>query len=253
MAWSGAITSRASVENSSTASQTMTTASFTPAANSLLFVYSVHSTVPNIQISNTAGLTFTRHQSSVFDFADTADIQHALFVASVGGSPSSMTVTVDPYTTTAQAHQSLVVFDVTNAAIKQNPVFNFQDGSSQSHTTAALASATTSGNLTIAGFGCHTIGATAAAAPSGFSTVATMATNYHNVGGVFYRTTHAATTVTCADVGESLYMTGSVLLEIETPSAGGGGVFLGTTEITNIRLGTTALSKVYVGTSQIWP
>jgi len=221
MSWSGAITLLFSQPSSDSA--TTTSASFTPPADSLEFVQhshsaNGHSTVPDVQISNTGGLTFGRSVTDVVDFAGPNDIQGALFAAPVGGSPSSMTVTVDPFPTTDAAYQSMAGFAVTEGEILQGPVGRIVVDGATTHTTAALPVATTSGNLVIAGFSTHTTGGVAASAPSGFTLLVAQDTNYQ-MQSIFYSTTHVGTTVTCPDLGESLYVTASWIIEIETPSA----------------------------------
>ena len=154
------------------------------------------------------------------DFAGTNDVQSALFVAPVGGSPSSMTVTVDPFTTSGLAYQSMVGFAVTEGEILQGPEGNIVPDGSTTHTTAALPVATTSGNLVIAGFTTHTTGSTVPTAPSGFTLLVSTENNYE-MNTVFYSTTHVGTTVTCPDLGESLYVSASWIMEIETPAPPG--------------------------------
>lgn len=218
--WSGDITLLFSTPNVGAA--TITSASFTPPANSIMFVQHSHSadghtTVPDVQISNTGSLSFTRYVTEVRDFAGPNDIQGAMFVASVGGSPSSMTVTVDPFTTTNDAWQSMIGYAVTEAAILQGPAGRISpyDGAT-THTTETI-STTTSGNLVIAGFSSHTTGSTAATAPSGFTTLAAQDTNYQ-INSVFYDTDYVGTTVTCSDLGESMYVTSSWITELEGTS-----------------------------------
>ena len=224
--WSGAITLLFNHASSSGgANPSVTSASFTPPANSLEFVQHSHSavshaTVPDVQISNTGGLTFARYVTAVGEFSGTNDIQGALFVAPVGGSPSSMTVTVDPFPTANDAYQSMLGYAVTEGEILQGPVGRIVVDGATTHTTAALPVATTAGNLVIAGFSTHTTGGTVPSAPSGFTLLASTGTNYQ-MNTVFYSTTHVGTTVTCPDLGESLYVSASWIMEIETPAPSG--------------------------------
>ena len=163
-------------------------------------------------------MTFTRYATAVGEFAGTNDVQGTLFVAPVGGSPSSMTVTVDPFPDAGTAYQSMVGFAVTEGEILQAPVGNIVVSGDTTHTTASLPTATTSGNLVIAGFLTHTTGNTVPTAPSGFTLLNSTASNYE-MTTVFYSTTFVGTSVTCPDLGESLYVSASWLIEIETPSA----------------------------------
>lgn len=224
MAWSGAITLSFSTTSGGSGVETVTSASFTPPADSLEFVQHSHSaaghaTAPDVQISNTGGLTFGRYVTEVRDFAGANDIQSALLVAPVGGSPSSMTVTVDPFPTTDVAYQSMLGFAVTEGEILQGPVGRISewDGAT-THTTAALPVATTSGNLVIAGFLTHTTTSTVPTEPDGFTLLGSTASAYE-MTTVFYSTAFVGTEVTCLDLGESLYVSASWIIEIETPSA----------------------------------
>lgn len=222
--WSGAISLLAShVASAGSASASVESAPFDPPADSLVFVQHSHSaaghgTVPDVQIANTGGLSFARQVTAVQDFAGSNDVQGALFRAAVGSTPSTgMTVTVDPFPTGDVAYQSMVVFAVTEAVIAQNPKGRIVESGSTSHTTDALAAATTPGNLVIAGFSTHTTGGTAASAPDGFTPLVAQSINYQ-MQSLFYGTNHNAATVTCPDLGESIYVSASWILELEAPS-----------------------------------
>ena len=225
MAWSGEITLLFNPfgATSGDAQPSVTSGAHTPPADSLEFVQYSHSAVshnavPDVQLSNTGGLTFARYSTEVREFFSTNDIQGTLFVAPVGGSPSSMTVTIDPFPTADNAYQSMLVYAVTEGEILQGPVGRISENdNATTHTTAALDDPTTSGNLVLAGFSTHTTGSTVPTAPAGFTLLASTENNYQ-MNTVFYSTSHVGTTVTCTDLGESLYVTASWIVEIETPS-----------------------------------
>lgn len=229
MAWSGAITLRDSSSSGTTGGQTFTSGSFTPTANSTLFVWANsqndgHTTAPDIAISNTGGLTFTRvaqTAAAAFDVYNDYQGRGALFSAPVGGSPSAMTVTIDPHTGTQLSTSiSLVAFDVTQAELVQAIAVKAETdayGDAESHTTTALGSAATTGNLSVLCVGVGGDVAGAAATPSGWTALASQSQIYTHAA-VFYRTDFAGTSVTISDLGEDVGHSFTALFEIRSPS-----------------------------------
>lgn len=224
------VTQRANGSNGeTTGNQTFTSASFTPAANSLLYVWAcaendTHTATQDWSISNTGGLTFTRieHTAQVlFDGNNQYQGRAALFEAPVGGSPSAMTVTVDPYAAATNfAWMSLAVFDVTGGTLKQHVSNAEEDArtSAETHTTGTLGATTVSGNPCVlcVGKGNDTAGATSA--PAGGWTEAVGQSQTYTSVSVFTNTAFVGTSVTITDLGEAVGQSFSALLEFEDAS-----------------------------------
>jgi hypothetical protein len=259
MAWSGAITLRAAGDTDAGVVQSFTSPSFTPAANSLLIAQcwavsaSSATTSPDMTATSSGGLTFTKYQSTVEAWGS-GHGRMAVFVAAVGGSPAAQTVTIDIYPGTQTAHAAYAVYDVTNAALKQAPAFNITNFNGASGTlpltTGTLAAAATNGNPVLAGFGKHTTSTSGFATPTGF-TVLVAQTRTYAANCAYHRTDFAATSVTCSDLGESVYPAAGYVLELESPAAGD--VFVGSAAITAAYAGTTPLQSVNVGATPVWP
>lgn len=208
MAWSGAVTHHTTSSDGTTGAQTRTSASFTPTANSLLWVFAEvegdtvgGSVTPAWGISNTGGLTFTKHIESTY----VSGAYYGTLVAwraVVGASPSAMTVTVDPYTGTTQGWISLSAFDVTGIDLTspvvqaaEEHVTSGSPGSNISRTTdVVLGSAPSSGNLLIAAFA-GSSDSSVPGTPTSFTSIGSVTAPYEGMR-TSYRTGTTQTTVT---------------------------------------------------------
>lgn len=135
-------------DNGSTASQTLTSASFTPSDDSLLLVVARcqaanHTTVPSWSVSDTETLTWTAEGESTelgdTNFKGTIKVWSS---SSVGTSPASMTVTVDPYSTTDTGIISFAVYEIENgntADVVDQIAFNDNENSGSLTLTLSTA------------------------------------------------------------------------------------------------------------------
>jgi hypothetical protein len=234
MSWSGAITLRySSTSIGFTGIQTRTSSSFTPTANSTLYVWAYgesdnHATSFSWSLSNTGGLSFGSALYTTGDAGWAGDTNYrshgALFSATVGGSPSSMTVTADPFAGTENAQAiGMIIFDVTDDAVEivQAATDAEQDagGSTETHTTGTLGSAATTGNLTIFALGAAGDDVGAASTPSGWTALSSQSDSQRHQA-LFYRTNFTGTSETCTDLGTSVGASVSVLFEITDGSSG---------------------------------
>ena len=252
------LTLRNATGNGTSSSATQVSGSFTPTANSRLFVFAVaeraeHVTAQSWSISNTGGLSFTLlDTSTIRNWAGDANFAtNAVgWYADVGGSPSSMTVTVDPFEVAETAFIHLTVFDVTGydtgTPFAQASVDNGAegDGGNSVSGTLTLGGSPTSGNLVVAmfGVGCDATGA--ASTPTGYS-VLNSATDAYTHTAIFYHVSTTTAAVTSSDLGQQVGNWGGIIFEM---TLGGGGGITGTFNktLSNLSLssqGSTSLSS----------
>lgn len=211
--------------SAATDANTITTSSFTPTANSKLFVFSWfnrHAGSPALDPTVTGGsLTWTR----LINAAENAQRWTVgLHSAPVGASPSSMTVTYDanPGGGDAWGYGGIAVFDVapSSSAIKGSQsataTSNYGSGSATaSHTSGTLGAACTNGNLAVFCLGVEDSDPGAApSTPSGWTALIAQVGAYKKAC-VFYRTDFTGTSVTCSDLGAWGMNAGSILLEMQ--------------------------------------
>jgi hypothetical protein len=228
------LTTRLSAGYSGSDAATATSASFTPSANSKLYVVVFvvdgggdGSDLDIVHTSNTGGLTFTRLIQSTHSGGGNGG-KIALFEASVGGSPSSMTVTFDVDSDGSEtAYTWIGAFDATGTSVQVKSgqiitsVGDGSGGSSASLASGTLPSAVTSGNTAVFIIGRNNDGGAAASVPSGW-TAQFNPTDTYISGVCFKKTDFTGTSVTCTDVGDFIYAMGSILLELEEAGGGGG-------------------------------
>lgn len=212
-------------------SETWTTSSFTPSANSKLYVaafaraHDSSTNAPDIGCSG-GSLTWTRQTQSSTTATSAKRSRSALLEASVGSSPSSMTVTID-LTTGAPVGWgwiAAVVFDVTpsTTSIKSGQITSKSErygsgsgSSSATHTTTAFPGACTNGNLAVFALGCLDADpGEAMAVPSGWTALANPSGEGDRMS-VFTRTDFTGTSVTCSDVGAWIFTAASVFMELQ--------------------------------------
>jgi hypothetical protein len=92
-------------------------------------------------------------------------------------------------------------------------------GDSESHTTATLGSAVTTGNLLLGLFHAQNDVSAAFTTPSGFTAHDNLTGTFmHNVA--FYRDDTTAQSVTCTDLGQTVWFVLATVLEINAAAAG---------------------------------
>lgn len=243
------ITPRATAANGATAAQTLASGSFTPSANSKLYVvahaqrnvsgtldFTISTTITGITAAF-ARLAFPTPANWNTDPSFHGTI--AIWEATVGGSPGAGTITVDWATSTGTAYGCFLVFDATGStavpsirspgAVDQL-VANATSkggGNTETHTTGTLGSAVTTGNTAIVCFGASIDSNGAAATPSGWTALASPAapqTAQVSTMAVFKKTDFTGTSVTCTDLGQQVGTGTAVLFELEEAAAGGGSV-----------------------------
>lgn len=228
-----AITQRASSTNGTTSGGSLTSSSFTPTANSRLFVFAIasrdgHTATRAWSITDTSGRTWTKlAESTLTNWETFADYggNVVCWYTDVGASPAAMTVTVDP-SATGNDWMSLVAFDVTGhdtstpfpqAAVANgaavNPVSNTASG------TLTLGSAPNSANTVLALFG-SADGINGFTVPSGYTALTNQAQGYTQAG-VFHRTGSTVTTAVCSDLGDNVGLWAGIIFELKVAAAGG--------------------------------
>lgn len=218
--------------------QTITSASFTPDANSLLVVAANHTikvgadNTANISISNTGGLTFTKlehHTWAPISYGGNLNIWYC----EVGSSPSSMTVTVSQATVDPSYGSSIDIFSwtgyVTSSAFGLVEKFNrgtgypnFTTGDGVWNLTLATAPASTSELVAV--IVVDGVGATTVSVGSGWAEV----TDPSSVEAqqVQVRRGSTSTSVSWADTCDNIagaYVNLAIVFEVKEASGGGGG------------------------------
>jgi hypothetical protein len=231
MAWT--LTYRTDNSNGATGTQTLTTPSFTPANNSLLchFAYmgaDNHSTAANAALANTGGWTYTRQiQTATATWNGDALYRGcAAFWTAPVTTGAAMTATVDPWTTTNNGFMSQVAFDIVQSSgafeLAQAVVGNCEQdggGNSETHTTASLGVAATTGNLCVLCVGASGDAAGAITAPAGWTAPLNQTQTYTHIS-LYHRTDFTGTSVSISDLGQTVGVSASVLMEFRlTPTS----------------------------------
>lgn len=220
------ITSRSSVSSGLTGVGSQTTDSFTPAANSRLFVFAIaervgHTTTRNWAISDTLSSTWTKLDESTLAAWQT-DIAYAVntvcWYMDIGTSPAARTVTVDA--DAGNCTYAVVAFDVTGydtgAPFPQSSVNNgaaVNPYSSSASGTLTLGSAPTNGNLVVAMFGAGADDGGGFAVPTDYTALTNQNQGWTQVA-VFYRTDTTTAAVTCSDLGTTIGNWGGIIFEM---------------------------------------
>jgi hypothetical protein len=220
------VTSRANSNSAQSAVGLLTSASFTPTANSRLFVFACAEcdgtlVTRNWQITDSLSLSWTKLDESTFAAwaGDTAYSYNVVcWYADIGASPASMTVTVDAQT--GNAFHSLLAFDVTgyntSSPFPQSSVDNgatVNPSSNSASGTLTLGSNATNGNLVVALFGSAADSGGGFTDPSSWSNLVEQNNSYTQIA-IFYRTNFTSTGVTCSDLGNDVGAWGGIIFEM---------------------------------------
>lgn len=236
------VTARQSGNNSTTAAGNLVTSSATPTANSLFIVAfgaelnTSATTAPVISTPTGGSLTYTLvdkdgdTNSYIWGSSSGFRTGGAVYRATVGGSPSAFTVTVDAASGTG--FHAAVCADITghntSAPIRQQAHngARINPESSTASGTVTLSSAPVAGNLVVVAFIAGADATGAAAAPTAGAgktfTAVTNQTQANCHAGLFYRVADGseATTITCSDLGQTVGNYVAVAFEVAAASSG---------------------------------
>ena len=231
-----ALTQRSSVSGGTTSAGSQATGSFTPAANSRLFVFAAaerdnNTATRSWTISDTGSHSWIKlDESTLYQWGDLVSppnsyhINVVCWYTDISGSPAAMTVTVDA--STGNEFYSVIAFDVTGydtaAPFPQASVdngANINPASSAASGVLTLGSAPTNGNLVVALFGAGADMGGGFATPTGY-TVLTNQSQGYTQAGAFYHVTTTTAAVTCSDLGQTVGAWGGIVFEMKL--AGGG-------------------------------
>lgn len=225
------ITQRVNLNTGTTSYGNRTTAAFTPTANSRLFVFAGgerdgNTNTRDWQISDSLGLTWTKlDESTLRNWATYSEYAGncVAWYTDIGGSPASMTVTVDA--SAGNEFYSVIAFDVTGydtgTPFAQASVDNGANVNPESNSvsgTLTLGSAPTNGNLVVAMFTSGQDAGGGFTTPSGYSVLVAQNQAYQ-ASAVFYRSDTTTAAVTCSDLGQSVGYWGGIIFEM-TAAAG---------------------------------
>jgi hypothetical protein len=269
------VTQRHSGDNNTVNSQTLTTSSATPTAQSLLLAFygvenANHTTAPTLSAPSGGGLTFTL----VDKIGDSVSIPwggsfeefraaSACYSATVGASPSAHTLTIDGYAGTELGYYAAASIDITGhyagSPIVQSKVTGATKGGGDAESgTVVLDSAPTAGNLLVVAIFAGADSGTLFAAPTaGPGKTMVEQWNPVNTGathiGIWTRYCDGteSTTITCDDLGDAVGNYTAHAIEISGPVVGGegAGVFtwVGTASGSTTRSGGASGSLAYAG------
>lgn len=213
-------TNRANVPASSAATS-RGSGTFTPSADSKLYVFSwtENNTAANftMSITDSVGLTWT--QKAFQQITSLFRPTFYLWEADVGGSPVSMSVTIN---STSSANITMDVFDVVgaNPRIKAGQLVTSIAANGANYVTGTLPAAATANNLSIELLGINTDAFITPPTPASWNLLAKSPAGgaAYEKNGVFYRNDFTGTSTTVASTGENLSY-GTVLFEIEATPA----------------------------------
>lgn len=221
------VTQRSSVNSGTTGVGSQATASFTPAANSRLFVFAYAHRNNNTDtrswaISDTLSSTWTKlDETALFAWQTLPEyaIGAVAYYTDIGASPAAMTVTVDA--SAGSEFYGVIAFDVTGydtgAPFPQSSVDNgaaVDPSSDTASGTLTLGSAPTNGNLVVAMFASGAFSGGGFAIPSGY-TALTNQNQAYSQAAVFYRTDTTTAAVTCNDLGQEVGNWAGIVFEMK--------------------------------------
>lgn len=209
-------------------SQTRTTSSFTPTANSLLVVVANcirgnHTTAYSFQSPSGGGLTYTQRVTPFgvdpTGFGTNFRQEMCVWTAPVGASPSSMTVTVDAFSGTDLAYYSVLVFEVLDCNLT-SPLFqavvtdNVNPGATDAQAqTLTLGSNPTLKNGVVALF-CPLVNTgSTPSTPSGFTVINTTLAPGTTVSA-YGNTNTEDPVITTPDLGQQVVSSLAVAMEL---------------------------------------
>jgi hypothetical protein len=221
------VTQRASATNGTGAGPFINSGTFTPTANSKLYVLAIaendgFSTAKTWSSTptNTGGLTFTPSETPA-DRSWAGDANYStqarLWVADVGATPPvGMSVSVDAGGGTAH-YYSIEVFDIvsdaTLAIVQQKSVSEQDTGGASESIAITMDSALTNGNTVVCLVAKSNDGAGGVSTPTGFSNTLINQTTTSTSIAVFHDTDITGTTVTISDLGTSVGTSALFVLE----------------------------------------
>jgi hypothetical protein len=221
-------TALASAASGGSPATTLVTGSFTPTASSKVVIFAFAEEAsggsggtmnPSIATTITGWTTSPTRTDFKNDLVIGFRPGVMVFEGEMGASPSSGTMTI---TWNPSSYGAMQVFDLTGSVAmptrKQTSALTLEDdgdGNSETHTTASLGVAATTGNTCIVAFGANADNGAAAATPSGWSTLGTPQSAAVTTVGIFARTDFTGTTETCSDLGQTVLCSGAILLEFE--------------------------------------
>lgn len=216
----------------------ITSASFTPTANALLIVAANHTikvgsdNTANVTITNSAGLTFTKlahHSWAPISYGANLNIWYCV----VGGSPSSMTVTVSQATVDTSYGSSIDIFDYTGFDTGSSFGFteNFNRGTGYPNFTTGdgawnitMANAPASTSEVVAVIVVDGVGSTTVTEGSGWTEIADPGSV--EAQQVQVRSGSTSTSLAWADTCDNVagaYVNLAIAFEVKEASGGGGG------------------------------
>lgn len=207
-----------------TAAQTVTTASFTPPANSTMFLALAFqqgsSFTPAVAITDTAGGSWTvvSLSAGTHTFGAGFLTYYGVYrrTTLTGASPSAMTVTVDPISPGTNTFFTTVrtfTYPTTTASVVRSA--NASTAGAAATTTLTLAAAPSASNITIACPGANVdTPFSAQPVPSGWTALMNAVPTSYAVMAVFYKDGNTSTTFTSGTMGVSPNSNGGVILEL---------------------------------------
>lgn len=221
------VVGRSSSTPTTSDTQTVTSASFTPRGNSLLLVFAAGQLnldpgardLPASPITGTGGLSFTERESyegtATPKYSAGADyrLNGGMFTAPVGASPAAQTVTFDPTTDATTGWHSLIVADVLgfDNIIQTAKNSTTENNGSDSVSLAVTLGATPAvGSLVLVNFASQADQGTGFTAPTMGGQAMTQMFSQNGAytqGGVWYRIidgSESNATIICSDVGNSV-------------------------------------------------
>jgi hypothetical protein len=264
------VTQRNDSSGGTTQSASLTSGSFTPTANSQLYVWAVaennnSAVAKSWSISNTGSLSFSTVETPANQtWAGDANYgtQAILWVATVGGSPSSMTVNVDAGGSNSHFY-SLEVFDVISDAsltvVQDNSTSEQDTGGASESISITMGASLTNGNTVVCLVAKSNDGVGAVSVPTGFSNTLVNQTQTSTSVAAFWDTDITDTTVTISDLGTSVGTSAIAVLEfndgtIPPPSfvAVGAKATTGTTTVSIAHPAGTAADQILLAGRVGW-
>lgn len=226
------VTQRITSNSGTTAQASRTTASFTPAASSRLFLFAAgqrdgHSSARSWSISDSISSSWTLVDEStlrIWEATPNYETNVICWYTDIGGSPAARTITVDA--SAGNEFYAIIAFDVTGydtgTPFAQNSVDNgaaVSPASSSQSGTLTLGSAPTSGNLVVAMFGAGADGGGGFATPTGYTALTNQNQAYCQAA-VFYHVTTTTAAVTSSDLGQTVGNWGGIIFEMTLAGSG---------------------------------
>lgn len=232
----------------------LTSSSFTPSADSILTVYAhcenqSDSSAPSWSISDSVGLTWTKQAESSFA-GGAYNGTGVVYTAPVGGSPSSMTVTVDPGTQTFYISARIVDVTGTSVSVVQAKAATSGTNSGASDTravTLVLDATPDVAGMVVGFYGTIDNSAATPTFPAGYTELS--GNSNPSTAACFYDAASASATLSTSDMGTQVYWGTAAGIEFAEASSGVTGTSAQTlAAFTSTATGTTTVFASVVGT-----